>query len=186
MNRIFLLVIALLVSVPSFGQELSKREKRQLEKELRKEQAAEEATKKAEMIQLMIENRQLVLEADQLRDRRGTTINVPSMINFIAVDSTEGVIQIGSNGYVGMNGVGGITVEGTVDNYSFTHDEKRGTYTVSYTLRSPSGTYDVNMSILGNGRADATVSSNWPGRLNYMGNLVHPAASRVFKGTTRY
>ncbi len=157
-----------------------------MEKEMRKEREAEEAAKKAEMLAIMMNRGQFVLEADMLRDRRGNTVNVSSMINFIAVDSTRGIIQIGSDRYVGLNGVGGITVEGKVDDLKVNYDEKRKTYNVSYYLRSSSGTYDIRMSVLSSGRADATVSSNWPGRLNYMGDLVHPLASRVFKGTPTY
>jgi hypothetical protein len=134
----------------------------------------------------MVQQQRFVLEADRLRDKRGSTVNVPSTLNFIAVDSLDGVLQIGSNAYVGLNGVGGITVEGSVTGYEFKLNERNGSYNVKYFLRSPSGSYDVQMVVFGDGRADATVSSTWPGKLNYSGFLVPPGASRVWKGTSRY
>jgi hypothetical protein len=186
MKRFFILLLGLLLTIPSIAQELDKKEQRKLEKELKKEQKAEEAARKAAIVGLMVERGRFVLEADQLRDKRGNTVNVTSMINFIASDSLSGVIQIGSHNYVGLNGVGGVTVEGAISNYRYTFNEKNGSYQVTYVVRSINGTYDVQMSVSSDGRADATISSNWPGRVNYIGYLVPPASSRVYKGTTSY
>lgn len=188
MKKYFFLVILAAFSINAFSQqpELSKSEQRKLQKQLKKEQQAEEAAKKAAIIGLMVEHRQFVLEADRLRDKMGVTVNVSSMINFLAVDSITGVIQIGSNAYVGLNGVGGITVEGRVTNYKYTFNEKSASYNISYNVASASGTYDITLSVFSDGRADATVRSNWPGQLNYSGYLVPPSMSKVFKGTPRY
>lgn len=184
MKKLLIFCLALTMAIPAFSQEpeLSKKEQKALQKQLKKEQQADEAKKKMLLTALMVEQQQFVLEADQLRDKRGTTINVSSMINFIACDSVNGVIQIGSNSYVGMNGVGGITIEGPIANYEYELNEKNGTYSVSYNIRSSTGNYDVRMSIFGEGRADATVSSNWPGRVSYSGYLVRPVTSKVYKG----
>lgn len=168
----------------SFAQEpeLSRREMRKLERELKKEQKAEEAARKSEIVELMVEHGRFVLEADRLRDRRGNTVIVSPTINFVAADSTSGVLQIGSNYYVGLNGVGGITVEGPISGYEYSRNKRNGSYYVSYNLRTPTGTYDVRMTVFPEGRADATVSSSWPGQLNYSGYLVPPSMSRVYKG----
>ncbi len=186
MKQILILSLALFMAIPVFtqAQELSRKELKALQKQLKQEQQAEQAAPQLAITELMVVNQKFVLEADRLRDKRGNTVNVSSMINFIACDSVNGVIQIGSNSYVGMNGVGGITVEGPISNYKYELNEKSLTYSVSYNVRSPSGTYDVRMTVFGEGRADATISSNWPGRLNYSGYLVSPIASKVYKGTS--
>ncbi len=184
MKRISILLLALLMALPAFSQELSKKEQRNLDRQLKKEQKAEEAKRKAAIVGLMVEYQRFVLEADQLRDKRGNMVNVSSMINFIACDSVTGVIQIGSNAYVGRNGVGGITVDGPIANYNYNFNEKGGSYNVSYNVRTSTGTYDVRMLVSPDGRADATVSSTWPGRVNYTGYLVPPVNSRVYKGTS--
>ena len=186
MKRILMLLTVLLIAIPTFSQdqELSKKEKRQLEKQLKKEQKAEEAAKKAAVIGLMVEYHRFVLEADRIKDKRGHSVNVSSMINFIAADSINGVVQIGSNSYVGMNGVGGITVEGPISNYKYTFNEKSSSYSISFNIRSSIGTYDVRMTASPDGRADATVSSTGPGKVNYSGFLVPPVRSSVYKGTS--
>lgn len=186
MRQILFLGLALLMAAPAFSQELSKKEQRKLDKELKKEQQAKENELQAALVKLMVEHQQFVLEANQLRDKRGNMVNVSSTINFVAVDSLAGILQIGSNAYVGLNGVGGITEDGTVSGYEYSLNEKNGTYNVKYFLRSPSGNYDVQMVVHSSGRADATISSTWPGRLTYSGFLVPPGTSRVWKGTTRY
>jgi len=184
MKPILTFAIAMLMAVPALtqDQELTKKEQRQLQKQLKREQQAEEAEKKALVVGLMVEHRKFVLEADRLMDKRGNSVSVSSMINFIACDSINGVIQIGSNSYVGMNGVGGITVEGPIGNYKYSRNEKNNSYSISFNIRSTTGNYDVRINTTSEGRADATVSSTWPGRLNYAGYLIPPSLSKVFKG----
>ena len=184
MKRILVIILASCLLLPAFAQEqeLSKKQQKKLDKELKKEQQAEEAAEKTAMAGLMVEHRQFVLEADRLKDSYGNTTNVSSMINFIACDSAVGVIQIGSDQYIGGNGVGGVTIEGTLTNYESSFNEKNGTYSLSFNVRSVLGAYDVRMTVYGEGRAEATVSSNWPGRLTYSGYLVPPISSKVYKG----
>jgi hypothetical protein len=186
MKKILSMGLALFIALTAYSQneELSRKEKRQLEKELKKEQQAKEAAMKAQVVGLMVEYQRFVLEADRLRDKRGNQVNVTSNLNFIACDSLNAVIQIGQNSYVGLNGVGGITVEGPVGKYEFSFNEKNSVYNVNFNVRAATGNYDVRMTCYPDGRADATVSSNWPGKLNYAGFLVPPAQSRVFKGTS--
>jgi len=184
MKKLLAIGLALVMALSAYSQEqeLSRKEKRKLEKELKKEQQAEEAAMKAQVVGLMVEYQRFVLEADRLMDKRGNSVQVSSNLNFVACDSINGVIQIGQNSYVGMNGVGGITIEGPISKYEYTFNEKNGVYNVSYYLRSSTGTYDVRLVCFADGRADATVSSTWPGQLKYSGFLVPPGQSRVFKG----
>ena len=183
MKRLFITVFAVLLTLPAFTQELSKKEQKKLEKELKNEQKAEEAAQKAEIVGLMVHYQMFVLEAHTLRDKRGNSIQVSSNINFIASDSITGVIQVGSNTYIGSNGVGGITVEGSISEYKYTVHEKSGSYNISYYLRTPVGSYDVTITAYPDGRADADVrSTTWGDRLRYSGYLVPQSLSKVYKG----
>lgn len=183
MRRVIIIIIAALVSLPAFAQELSKREQRQLEKELKKEVQATEAAEKAEIVTAMVEFQRFVLEANTLRDRRGNSLPVASNINFISADSLSGVIQVGSLTYISQNGVGGITVEGDISNYKYTRHERSGSYNITYILRTPVGSYDVQISARSDGRADAMVrSTTWGDQLRYSGYLVPLGLSRVYKG----
>jgi hypothetical protein len=125
---------------------LSKREQRKLLKEEKKRIEKEEAARYAELVEKMVTRPAFVLEANMLYDRYGQTIQVQSTINFVMVDSTEGVIQVGSPLYLGQNGVGGITLEGAVTRYEVNKNEKRGTYNISYGLQSTMGHYDVTIT----------------------------------------
>ena len=183
MKKVTVIIIAALISLPAFTQELSKKEQRQLQKELKKEQQAAEAAQKAQVVTAMVEFQRFVLEADMLRDKRGNSVPVVSNINFISADSLTGVIQVGSHNYVGRNGVGGITVDGSISQYKYSMHERSGSYNVSYMLRTPVGSYDVQISVRPDGRADATVrSTTWGDQLRYSGYLVPLGLSRVFKG----
>jgi hypothetical protein len=183
MKRVIIFVIAAMVSLPAFTQELSKREQKKLEKEMRKEQKAAEAAQKAEIVTAMVEYQRFVLEANILRDKRGNAVTVAPNLNFISADSLTGVIQVGSNLYVGRNGVGGITVDGAVSNYAFTKHERSGSYNITYMLRTPVGSYDVQISARPDGKADATIrSTTWGDQLRYSGDLVPLGLSRVYKG----
>jgi len=186
MKKVLIIILAVSLAAPAFAQEqeLSKKQQKELQKQLKKEQEAEEAAQRDLMVGMMVEHRKFVLEADRLQDSRGNSEDVSSMINFVACDSVNGVVQIGSDHYIGGNGVGGVTVEGPISNYKSSFNEKKGTYTISYNIRSTVGAYDVRMSIFGGGRAEATVTSTWPGRLSYSGYLVPPSASKVYKGSS--
>jgi hypothetical protein len=183
MKKVIILLVMALLALPVFSQELSPKEQRKLEKELRKEQKAEAATQQAALVDAMVQYQRFVLEANTLRDKRGNMVQVSSNINFVAADSLTGVIQVGSNLYIGANGVGGQTVEGTISKYEYIKNEKNGTYTVSYYLQTPVGSFDVRMTAFPDGRADADVSSTtWGGGMRYSGYLVPPGISRVYKG----
>ena len=187
MKRVITIVLVTLLALPAFSQELSKKEQKQLERQLKKEQQAAEAANKAEIVSAMVEYQQFVLEAYSLKDKRGNLINVSSNINFVAVDSLQGVIQVGSNTYIGYNGVGGVTFEGDISNYKYIPHERSGSYTISYYLRTPVGSFDVRMTAYSDGRATADVSSTTlGGRLTYNGYLVPPGVSRVYKGFMTY
>lgn len=185
MKRVIIIAFTALLTLPAFTQELSKKEQRKLEKELKKEQKAEEEAQKAEIVNVMVHYQRFVLEAHTLKDKRGNSVNVQSNINFIASDSITGVIQVGSNSYIGRNGVGGVTVEGSISEYKYTVHEKSGSYNVSYYLRTPVGSYDVRLTVYPDGRADADVSATtWGDKLRYSGFVVPPAMSRVYKGSS--
>jgi hypothetical protein len=183
MKRAFTIVLIALLTLPAFTQELSKSEQRKLQKQLKKEQQAEERAKSAEVVTAMLTYRKFVLEANSLRNKQGESIQVTSALNFVAADSTTGVLQIGSDAGIGANGVGGVTVQGELSGYKFTLHEKSGSYNVSYYLRSPVGTYDVRLTAFPDGRADATISNaTWGGRITFSGYLIPPGLSRVYKG----
>ena len=135
MKRVITIVLAVFLVMPVFTQDLSKKEQKQLENQLKKEQRAEEAARQAEVLDSMIQHQRFVLEANTLKNKRGQIFNVSSRINFIVADSLTGVIQvgtysIGSHAYVRKNGLGGITVDGTIADYKCSKHKKNGSYMI--------------------------------------------------------
>lgn len=145
-----------------------------------------ELEKKFRQMEQILEKKTYVLEADYLSNQYGSRIPVTSTLNFIKVDSTESVIQIGSNSGVGYNGVGGVTAEGNITKYELKTNEKKKTFFIQMTVMTSIGTYDVHMSVTPNGYANATLSGLRRGRLNYSGSIVPLQATRTFEGTTSY
>ena len=186
--RILLFILFIISPVLLFSQEeyssLSKKELRQLIKE--KHRAEKEAIDKQQgkIISLMIEYQRFVLEADYISGRSGSRISVNSTINFVIIDSTAATLQLGSPWGLGINGVGGITVNGNVTKYEVIKKEnKRGvSYNVILFIMSSRGAYDIQMWVSQSGRADATVRGNYSGQLTYSGKLVPLSQSKIFKG----
>jgi hypothetical protein len=204
MKRVITIVLAALLTLPAFTQEFSKKE----QKQLKKEQKAEEAARKAKVLEAMVHHQRFVLEANTLKNKQGKIFNVSSKVNFIAADSLTGAVQVGtysygSYSYIRRNGVGGITVDGTIANYKFTKHEKSGSYYITYNLTTPVGSYEVRLKAYPDGRANADVRSDaplttypdrrmkifysrptWGDKITYSGYLVPIGISRVFLGAS--
>jgi hypothetical protein len=134
----------------------------------------------------LLDSMKFVLEADYLSNQRGTRVIVPTSLNFIKVDSTNAVLQIGRNTGMGNNGVGGTTAEGRISKYDVTKNDKKKTYSVRMNILSNLGSYDVFMDVLANGSARATISGTYPGKLTWEGDIVALEESRVYQGRTLY
>ena len=96
----------------------------------KKEKRNADLEKDFQQTKAMLENKDFVLEADYLQDRYGNRVLVNSTINFVAVDSTEATIQIGSNFRIGPNGVGGVTAQGNINKWELTEDTKHKAFTL--------------------------------------------------------
>lgn len=125
-----------------------------------------------------------VVEADAVTFKYGTRVQVNSTTNFVSLDGDRAVIQVSpSYAYSGLNGVGGITVEGVASNVKITYDKK--------------GRMHFKMDVIGRG-VNATVSiSAYPGSnrvtvdisptfnsndIRLEGYLLPYEHSRVFEG----
>lgn len=131
-----------------------------------------------------IDSVNFVLQADKITFKSGQFVYVNTSTNFISVKNGRGIIQLAFNGpYSGPNGIGGITVEGSVSSIKKDIDKK--------------GNISFSMSILGNGVSaqvffymtagsnicSATVTPNFNSqRITFTGKLYPPEESDVFKG----
>jgi hypothetical protein len=155
-----------------------RKQERQERKEARKAQM--EINFKA--LDSILNSKNFVLRADYLRDNRGVNLPVLPSLNFIMLDSEEGVLQTGASAGIGYNGVGGVTAMGSLGRWEMTSNEKNLTYTIRFNLVTNLGNYDVIMHVGANHNASATITGLGPGKLTWSGYL-HPAeGARIFTG----
>lgn len=186
MRTLFIIILSLLYIPAAFTQAEeavdSKTQKQLLKEEKRKQKEMEEA-ERARLVDLMVNARRFVLEADYLSNQYGDRIAVSSTLNFIIVDSTQGTIQIASpSGIGGPNFMGGVTADGMITQYDVTKLPKSGGYNIKLLIMTSLGSYDIFISVSTDGYATATIGGNWGGKLNYHGRLVPLGISRIYKG----
>lgn len=155
---------------------------RKAKKEARKAAVEKEYQQTANLLG----NRDFVLEADYLANRFGNRVPVTSNLNFIKVDSSKAVIQIGSPTGLGYNGVGGVTAEGRIGKWQVTQNPKKKSFQIYMNVMTPLGSYDIHFFVSANGYSQATLSGITAGQLTYSGYLVPTEASRVYQGYNTY
>lgn len=131
-----------------------------------------------------ISKRSFVIEADAVTFNNGARIMVNSMTNFIAVDGDRGVVQISPSSFVdGPNGVGGVTVDGTISGYNVTTD-KKGAVRISMNVTGAIINATINITVYpGTDQAYAVVSPNFNSRdIRVEGTIVPYRNSRIVEG----
>ena len=153
---------------------LSRQEKKDLE------QAQLKANFQA--IDTLLERKTFVLEADFLRNQYGLSVPVTSVLNFILVDSSHVTLQTGSNYRRGYNGVGGVTAEGNIQNYKVVKDSRNLSFTVSFSVMTNVGIFDIFMTISADTNASATITGLSRGKLTWDGYFKNLYNSDIYKG----
>ena len=148
----------------------------------KKEKRNVEIEKQYQLNKYMVENRDFVLEADRLQDRRGNLANVSSTINFVAVDSATAIIQIGSNYRFGPNGVGGVTAKGKISNWKLVENQKQKSFSLSFNVMTSIGIYDLYFMIVPSNSSSARLTGLRAGELTFIGNMIPYSESGVFEG----
>jgi len=158
-------------------EEMTKKERRQAKKEQRQQEYAAKQAKALKMLQ----DKDIVLEANLLLGQKGETVQASPNINFIAISGEDIHMQLGSANGIGWNGVGGVTFDGKMSVYEIYENEKSGVVGVRirYTNLLSRDVITIDLSINGD-RASARV--NTAGRiLTMQGNYMTAAESTVFK-----
>ncbi len=161
----------------------------QSNKETRKERKKAKAEKYEQLYQNtknILESKEFVLEAHYLGNKYGQRIPVSSSINFIKVDSSEAVLQIGSHTGVGYNGLGGITTDGRITAWELNKNDKKNNFNLSMNVMTSLGNYDIFMNISADGYTTARVHDLRGGQLTYTGNIIPQGNSQVYEGTSTY
>lgn len=129
-------------------------------------------------------NRDFVLEADQVTFKNGNTVFVNSSTTFISVKGNRAVVQISpSNFSSGPNGVGGVTVDGSISGMQRMVD-KKGRTTLSFNVMGIGINAQIEIYMTpGTNQASATIYPNFNSNTVWIeGEIVPYENSAVFEG----
>jgi hypothetical protein len=180
-GKLFLTVLFCWISLNSSSQNVK------LSKEEQKEARKAELYANYQALDSVLSSKRFVLQAEFLKNQYGDRINVTSILNFIKVDSTKGVLQTGfNNANPGFNGVGGVTAVGTINNWRLDKNPKKLTYFLRFGMVTNIGVFDISMYISADNYSQATLTGLTPGKLIFEGQLVIPSNAGIFKGTDSF
>ncbi|KXX71537.1 DUF4251 domain-containing protein [Flammeovirga sp. SJP92] len=203
-NVFALLIIVMCVSVTnSYAQEtaekpLTEKEQRKLAKkkakeerkkakELAKKQAKAEEQARYQMAFEAMKGQNFVLQANQVYDRYGNIAQVTNTINFIKMEGETCVVQLGFEGIIGFNGVGGITLDGKISELKVTENEHGGLQ-LSFNVQGSMMQASIRINLNGaDNWADATVRAQTTNtEVRFRGNVIPSNLSNVYQGATPY
>ena len=125
-----------------------------------------------------------VLEANQVMFRNGQTAFVTSNTNFVLVNQARGTVQVAFNTvYPGPNGIGGVTVDGTVSDMKMSTD-KRGNINCNFSIQGIGISAHIFLTLTNGGNnATVTISPNFNSNtMTLSGSLLPLNQSNIFKG----
>ena len=133
-----------------------------------------------------VQNRDFVLEADQVTFKNGYTAFVNSSTTFISVKGNRAVVQISPSNFAsGPNGVGGVTVDGSISGMQRMVD-KKGRTTISFNVMGIGINAQIEIYMVpGTNRASATIYPNFNSNTVWIeGDIVPYSSSNVFEGNS--
>lgn len=205
MKKVLLTLTVIVAGLSATGLDINAQNttgytKRQLEKEKWHNEMAEfraRSEQRKEMNELTdsiagiqaaaaVKNRDFVLEADQVTFKNGNTVFVNSSTTFISVKGNRAVVQISPSNFAsGPNGVGGVTVDGTVSGME-TMVDKKGRTTLSFNVMGIGINAQIEIYMTpGTNRASATIYPNFNSNTVWVeGDIVPYENSDVFEGSS--
>ncbi len=182
-NLLLMTLLALFSFTTVTAQEIEKKELTKEEKKM--VQARMDSILNAEAMQAL-EDTAFVLEADHVVLKYGRRVHVDASTNFVSVNKGETVVQLAFNIPVsGPNGLGGVTVRGSLRNYKIRTD-KRGDVYVTMSVNGVGISAQVSITLWkGSNQATVDVIPNFSsGKISFNGVLLPYDWSNVFQGTT--
>ena len=133
-----------------------------------------------------VKNQDFVLEASSVSFRNGAMVFVNSSTNFISVKGNHAVVQISPNNFSsGPNGLGGVTVDGTIS-YPEYRVSKDGNVTYSFSVMGIGINAQIEVYMTpGTNNASATIYPNFNSNTIWIdGDIVPYENSGVFEGAS--
>lgn len=180
-----ILIVMMLVGGAVNAQQVSadknKKELRKERKELRKRQLQISQ----DSIRQAIEEYDFTLRANTVKSRRGQTLPVDNLINFVQIEGDEIAVQFGDILAVGHNGVGGITYQGKIQDLKFIENEDGKGFSVNVIFNSPGTIHAASVRLDVNGENVKAQFTDGPRRATLIGSFERASESLVFVSPNR-
>ena len=178
-----LILVAFLIPATLCAQDIQGNQK--LTKEQRKELRKQKTLENRQKMVGLLKSKQWILEANTVYDRYNQSYILDPTINFVGINGKEAALQLGFNGVVGWNGVGGVTVEGTVTSYKVNEDKSGPSVSMRFSGRG-AGSANIHVTVNSTGNATARVNGDFGSRITFQGQLVPVSESRVYQGQSLF
>ena len=179
---VFCISLIIISSNIGFAQENKKLSKKE-RKELKKQQQIEQ---KQALLDLLY-SQNWVIEAHTVFDRYSQSYQLNPSINFVGIKGDEGALQLGFDGLIGWNGVGGVTIDGKVTKYEVKEGKNNNSPTVSLRFQGRGvGSASINVTLNSSGQASARVSGDFGDRITFSGIIKSLDESTVYKGQSLF
>ncbi len=170
------------------AQTLTKKEKRHLEQmRRRKEKSEQREISHAYYLQL-VKKRYFVFQADYLTDTQGNSFILSPDINFWRVSGDSTVLQLGFDNVIGWNGVGGITVRGTLFHYQVQEGKKGSGINLHTDVKiiGPGLPPHLTLYVSDDGTAQLTIVTGTGVQITLFGRIFSPARADIFQGVSQF
>ncbi len=153
MNRITLVLLTgllLLATLTVVSQEEKKSSKdKKAERELKKQEEQQLREAQWKVFQVLAQEQKFIVEFARVTDTRtGMVYNLSPRTNFIAISGDKVVVQVETNEYLASNGLGGVTVQGSLSNYKYEPPKnEKGSIQISFNVTSENTFRGTNVQI---------------------------------------
>lgn len=181
-----ILALSICILFASLNESIAQEEKklsRKEKKELKKQQQLEQ--KKA--ILELLYSKKWVIEAHTVYDRYNQSYQLNPTINFVGVKDEEGALQLGFDGLIGWNGVGGVTIDGKITQYEVKEGKEKSSPVLNLRFQGRgAGSASINVTVNSSGQASARVSGDFGERITFSGMIKSLEDSSVYKGQSLF
>ncbi len=169
-------------------QTLTKKEKRHLEQLRRKKEKTKQREASHAYYLQLVQKKYFVFEADYLTDTRGNSFILSPDINFMKVTGDSVVLQFGFDNLIGWNGVGGITVRGTLYHYQVQEGKKNSGINVRTDMRiiGPGLPPHITLYVSDDGTGQLTIVTGDGTQLTLYGRVMSPDEATIFQGASLF
>ena len=181
-KKLIILTPLLFIGLMAMAQSTSDKKMSKAEKkEARKEKQKANLNKILEAI----EDRAFAIKAHTFVDKQGLSIPISPSTNFVAVSEDEGVVQFAFGDNPGLNGLGGLTIEGKIVKYEL-KKHKKGLSLQMRLFGSAFGSTDLILGVNSSGIATVKVNTIRGGQFTFNATFSDLESAKIFQGSSIY